>query len=125
MELQSLTWSDYKKHNTAKYLIGIAPNGMISFLSVGWGGRTSDNRIVNESGFLDLIDPGNVILAGRVFTINSELLMHHAKLEMPPPCSGWEQQTAEDATKTKKVANARIFFCATSMCIINFMLMHM
>ena len=40
MELQSLTWSDYKKHNMAIYLIGIAPNGMISFLSVGWGGRT-------------------------------------------------------------------------------------
>ena len=108
MELQSLTWSDYKKHNTAKYLIGIAPNGMISFLSVGWGGRTSDKRIVNESGFLDLVDPGDVILADRGFTINSELLMRHAKLEIPPPSSGWEQQTAEDVAKTKKVANARI-----------------
>ena len=68
-------------HNTAKYLISIAPNGMISFLSVGWRGRTSDKRIDNESGFLDLVDPGDVILADRGFTINSELLMSHAKFE--------------------------------------------
>ena len=76
---------------------------MISFLSVGWGGRTSNKRIVNESGFLDLVDPRDVILGDRRFTINSELLMRHAKLEIPPPCSGCEQRTANVA-KTKKVA---------------------
>lgn len=38
LELQALTWSDYKHHNTMKYLVGIAPNGKISFLSRGWGG---------------------------------------------------------------------------------------
>ena len=76
---------------------------MISFLSVGWGGRTSDKRIVNESGFLDLLDPRDVILADCGFTINSELLICHAKHEIHPPCSGWEQQTANVA-KNKKVA---------------------
>ena len=79
---------------------------MISFLSVGWGGRTSNKRIVNESGFLDLVDPGDVILADRGFTINSELLMRHAKHEIHPPSSGMEQQTA-DVAKTKKVAICR------------------
>ena len=87
----------------AKYLISIAPNDMISFISVGWGGRTSDKRIVNESGFLDQVDPRDFILAECGFTINSELLMHHAKREIPHPSSGWEQQT-EDVAKTKKVA---------------------
>ena len=80
---------------------------MISFLSVGWGGRTSNKRIVSESGFPDLVDPGDVILADRGFTVNSELLMRHAKLEIPPPSSGLEQQTAEDVAKTKKVAICR------------------
>ena len=37
LELQSLTSSDYKNHNSAKYLVGIATNGMISFLSDDWG----------------------------------------------------------------------------------------
>ena len=110
LELQALTWSDYKKHNTctAKYLIAIAPNGMISFISAGWGGRTSDKHIVNQSGFLDLLDPGDVILADRGFTINSELLMRKAELHIPPPSSGVEQQTTADVAKTKKIANARI-----------------
>ncbi len=108
MELQALTWSDYKKHNTAKYLIAIAPNGMITFLSGGWGGRTSDKHIVVHSGFLDLIDPGDVVLADRGFTIASELLMRGAKLEIPPPSSGCEQQTASDVGRTKKITNTRI-----------------
>ena len=108
LEIQALTWSDYKKHNTAKYLVGIAPNGMISFLSQGWGGRTSDKHIVQNSGFLDLVDPNDVILADRGFTIESDLLMRFAKLEIPPPSSGVDQQTAQEVAKTKKIANARI-----------------
>jgi hypothetical protein len=42
LELQAQTWSDYKKNNTLKFLVGIAPNGHISFLSKAWGGRASD-----------------------------------------------------------------------------------
>ena len=60
-------------------LFAIAPNGMISFMSAGWRGRTSDKHIVNQSGFLDILDPGDVILADRWFTINSELSMHKAR----------------------------------------------
>ena len=37
------TWSKYKHHNTVKYLIGITPQGAISFLSCGYGGRVSDS----------------------------------------------------------------------------------
>ena len=30
------TWLSYKHHNTAKFLIGIAPQGVITFVSLGW-----------------------------------------------------------------------------------------
>lgn len=36
------TYSHYKHHNTAKFLIGIAPQGSVSFISDGYGGRASD-----------------------------------------------------------------------------------
>ena len=40
LEIQALTWSEYKRHNTVKFLVGIPPNGMISFILKAWGGRT-------------------------------------------------------------------------------------
>ena len=36
------TFSSYKHHNTTKVLIGITPQGTISYASEAWGGRTSD-----------------------------------------------------------------------------------
>ena len=38
LQMQTVTWSDYKHHNTVKYLVAIAPNGHISFISKAWGG---------------------------------------------------------------------------------------
>ena len=37
LKAQALTHSNNKCHNTIKYLIGIAPIGMITFISKGWG----------------------------------------------------------------------------------------
>ena len=37
---KSCTWSQYKHYNTAKYLISITPQGIISFISNGWGGKS-------------------------------------------------------------------------------------
>lgn len=34
---RAMTWSNYKHHNTVKFLIGITPQGVISFISKAWG----------------------------------------------------------------------------------------
>ena len=47
------TYSQYKHHNTIKYLIGITPQGTVSYISDGWGGRTSDKFITEHSSFLE------------------------------------------------------------------------
>ena len=36
------TFSSYKHHNTIKVLIGITPQGTISYVSEAWSGRSSD-----------------------------------------------------------------------------------
>lgn len=108
LKLQACTWSDYKHHNTLKYLVAIAPDGLISFISRAWGGRTTDRYIVQKSGFLDLIEPYDLILADRGFTIREDLLFKNAYLEIPPPSAGLQQMARDSVLKTKKVANARI-----------------
>ena len=52
------TYSSYKHHNTVKYLIGITPQGTVSYISEGWSGRTSDKYITENSNFLV---PGDTI----------------------------------------------------------------
>ena len=42
LDCQAATWSDYKHHNTIKFLVGISPSGFITFLSSCYGGRASD-----------------------------------------------------------------------------------
>ena len=34
---RAMTWSSCKHHNTIKFLIGITPQGVISFISKAWG----------------------------------------------------------------------------------------
>ena len=82
-EARGKTYSNYKKHNTAKFLIAISPSGSISFVSTVWGGRVLEKVITQWSGFLDLIEPGDTILADRGFTISEDLRLYGAKLEIP------------------------------------------
>ena len=103
LEIQALTWSDYKKHNTVKFLVGIAPSGMISFLSKAWGGRASDQHITRECGFIDLLEPTDLIMAERGFTITEDLMVRGATLEIPPPSSGLEQMSKDKLLQPKKL----------------------
>ena len=48
----SVSYSNYKHYLSAKYLIGVAPNGAITFVSHGYPGSASDKSITNESGVI-------------------------------------------------------------------------
>ena len=51
----------------------------------------SDKVITQECGFLDHIEPGDVILADRGFNISDELAIRGAKLEIPSFTKGKKQ----------------------------------
>ena len=53
---QSVTFSNYKHHNTAKSLLGISPNGYPSFVSSLYVGRTGDKTLTNDCGILTLLE---------------------------------------------------------------------
>ncbi len=102
------TYSNYKGHNTAKYLVAASPHGLIMFISRSYGGRASDKFIVNDSGFLNYIRPGDEIMGDRGFTIEEELFLRRAKLNIPAFTRGKKQLSADDVTKTRRIASVRI-----------------
>ena len=76
LEVQAACWSDYKHHCTFKFLIGITPNGLISFISECYGGRASDKFIVTDSKFLRMLEPFDQVMADRGFKIRDDLAMY-------------------------------------------------
>ena len=81
---QRATWSEYKSHNTMKTLVGITPSGFFSFVSKLWSGSTSDCKLTQKSGILELIEEGDHIMADRGFAIRDLLTKRKAFLNMPP-----------------------------------------
>ena len=72
-DAQAATWSTYKNHNTFKFLIGITPNGVPSFISDVYGGRISDKELVKRSGLCPLLEEDDSIMADRGFLIEDLL----------------------------------------------------
>ena len=60
LHARACTWSNYKHHNTVKILLGISPQGVISFVSKAWGGCVSDKYITDHCRVLDHLVPGDL-----------------------------------------------------------------
>ena len=67
-----------------KTLVGITPSGFFSFVSKLWIGSTSDRKLTQKSGILELIEEGDHVMADRGFTIRDLLTKRKAYLNMPP-----------------------------------------
>ena len=109
LEVQAAVWSKYKHHCTFKFLVAITPNGAISWLSPAYGGRASDKFIVKDSGFLDLLEPFDLVMADRGFKIKTDLVLKQCHLAIPPSAAKGTQMTAADVKETSRIANVRIF----------------
>ena len=104
-------YSNYKKWFTMKYLVGTAPCGEITFVSKMFGGCATDTEIVNKSRFLELVEPGDEVLADKSFpTIESGVLTGGGVLVMPPFKDSRKgfQFSAHENTKAYRVARLRV-----------------
>ncbi|KAM7281593.1 uncharacterized protein ISCGN_006013, partial [Ixodes scapularis] len=106
--VQSDTYSSYKCHNTAKGLLGITPNGFVSFVSDLAPGRVSDKALTACSGLCNLLEPGDSVMADRGFLITEEVEAAGANLNIPPFLGGRLQLSLEDEAKTRAIAKVRI-----------------
>lgn len=108
VEQRILMYSSYKSTFTVKFLIAISPCGTITFISKCYGGRATDGFIVNDSGFINLIEPGDEIIADKGFPqIRTQLLKRQCSLIMPP--FGFDPQfTREEVMEGYSIASVRI-----------------
>ena len=102
------TFSSYKHHNIIKILLGITPQGSISFVSEAWGGRTSDKFLTENCGFLNKLLPGDMVMADRGFTISESAGLKQAELAIPAFTKGKAQLDPIDVEKTRGIASVRI-----------------
>ncbi|XP_048242685.1 uncharacterized protein LOC124115552 [Haliotis rufescens] len=102
------TWSTYKHHNTVKYLIGITPQGSVSYISEGWGGRVSDKYLTSNSDFTNHLLHGDIVLADRGFDIQEIIGSCGAELRIPAFTRGKPQLSGTEVEETRKIANVRI-----------------
>ncbi|XP_052284750.1 uncharacterized protein LOC127881097 [Dreissena polymorpha] len=105
---RAATWSNYKHHNTLKYLVAITPLGSISFVSKAFGGRTSDKVVTLRSGFLDLLEYGDLVLADRGFLIGEEIAARNCFLSIPAFTRGQAQLTQQQVETSRSIARVRI-----------------
>lgn len=106
LDRQKYTYSNYKHRNTLKGLVGVAPNGTITYLSDLYTGNTSDKKIVKHCGILSSFKAGDLILADKGFLI-SDILPAGISVNIPPFLMK-SQFSPEEARQTVVIAKARI-----------------
>lgn len=108
--LQSSTWSNYKQHNTTKFLIGITPNGPITLVSSAFVGSISDPQLTRSSGLLSKLQgKDNIsVMADRGFTIQDQLQNVGVVLNIPPFLDGKQQLSVSEVQQGRSIASLHI-----------------
>lgn len=108
LKARAQTYSQYKSHNTVKVLLGVSPSCAVTFVSEGWGGRASDKLITMNSGLLDKLNPGDVVLADRGFLIQEDFACKNVKVIMPAFTKGKSQLERKSIETSRLYSRARI-----------------
>ena len=108
LKAQAETYSSYKNANTVKILAGIIPTGQFCFMSKAYGGRISDREITVKSGFVNILDKGDDVMADRGFEISDILLPLEITLNKPPSTNRGKPLARADVDHTRRIASLRI-----------------
>ena len=103
-----MAFSNYKNNNTYKCLIGISPDGTITFISSLFPGSISDKVLTKKSGILDLIASKDTVMADHGFDIEDDVVLRGAHLSNPPFLHGKTQLSEKEVMVTRCIASLRI-----------------
>ena len=80
----------------------------MTFVSAVFEGSASDRQITEESGLLELLEPGASIMADKGFQTQDNCTSIGVKVNIPPKRQGERQMLASEVASTKKIAGTRI-----------------
>jgi len=85
---QKLTWSNIKKKNTLKTVVGISPRGHITFISETFGGSATGREILEKSYLLKpgMFETGDVIVAKKNLIEKDVFVNQDVVVSNPPTC---------------------------------------
>ncbi|XP_026017886.1 uncharacterized protein LOC113018754 isoform X1 [Astatotilapia calliptera] len=102
------SYSHYYSSNTVKYLVAVAPSGLIMFVSAAYGSQCSEKFITMDSGMLTYLKPGDEVMTGGDLTLKDLLFEREVGLVIPSFTKKRGQLTKEQVTDTRRIANVRI-----------------
>ena len=103
-----MIFSNDKNDNTFKAIIGISPDGALTYVSSLFPGSVSDKALTKQSGILDLLESGDSVMADRGFDIEDYLILRGVKLNIPPYLRGKSQLSEKELIITRRIASLRI-----------------
>jgi len=106
MSLQNATYASYRGMNSFKVIVRVTPNAVITIVSKSYPGSISDKAIVQQSGLLNHLVAGDMVLADKGFLIH-DILPNDVSFNIPPFLNNGVF-TESEAKKTKSIPRARI-----------------
>ncbi|XP_035460623.2 uncharacterized protein LOC118283071 [Scophthalmus maximus] len=98
-------------YNVLKYLIGVAPQGVVTFVSRGVPGNVGDKSLAEGCGFLCKLLPGDVVLASRNLDIADSVAARGALLKTARghqgEANGSSEQGASSADTSAETASVQ------------------
>ncbi|XP_030262145.1 uncharacterized protein LOC115574631 [Sparus aurata] len=123
MDKAKMVYSAYRGMHSFKVLIGVAPNGVITFCSSLFPGSVSDKAIKRQSGLLDHLEAGDLVLADKGFLI-SDIVPEGVSVNIPPFLNHGKF-TESEVKATKEVARNRIHVERANARIKDFRILNM
>ncbi|KAJ8671471.1 hypothetical protein QAD02_002730 [Eretmocerus hayati] len=103
-------YSNYKGGDTIKFMTGVSPGGNMTFISKPYGGRYSDSAIFEQSGLVELLEPGDGVMVDKGFLIDEMCEMHRLCLIRLPFLTKKNNRkfSAKESILTASIAKARV-----------------
>ncbi|XP_015188686.1 PREDICTED: uncharacterized protein LOC107072892 [Polistes dominula] len=105
---QLQTYSYYESTYTVKFMTGMTPAGLISFVSKPYGGRVSNNMIFEQSNLLKKMDKKDALLADKGFTVDNLCKQHDVTFVSPLFIGDKTQFSKTETLLNHNIARARV-----------------